>query len=422
MRNYYTEQTAFYGNYTPEELVAKYGSPLYVYNEAILRQRCREMVNLVTRQSFGVHYSMKANANLELLKIIRSEGVKVGAMSDGEIELALAAGFLPEEILYVPNNVSELEMSHAIVRQVLISVDSLSQLEQYGRLNPSGRVVVRFNQQFGVGHHQKVVTSGKQTKFGVNRNQVTQVKELLLKYNLQLVGINQHLGSLFMQPEPYLDGVRALLELAAEFEKLEFVNFGGGFGVPYRKQTVEAGLDLAILGRELELILKEWAATYPTPIKFEIEPGRYLPAECGVLLGTVHATKENYGINYVGTDLGFNVLARPVLYDSYHEIEVYSRQMRENLTAHKVTVVGNICESGDIIAAERELPLIEVGDLLGVMDAGAYGYTMSSNYNARLRPAEVLIRENGTAVLIRRRETFADLMRTYQIDEALSLV
>jgi len=419
MKNYYTTETRFYGNYSPQELVAKYGSPLYVYNEAILRERCREMVGLVLGHNFGVHYSIKANSNLELLRIIKSEAIKVGTMSDGEIELALAAGFLPEEILYIPNNVSTVEMKYAISRQILLSVDSLAQLEQYGELNPGGKVVVRFNPGVGIGHHQKVRTGGERTKFGVNLTQVEEVKDILEKYALRLVGINQHLGSLFMKPDLYLAGARALLELAIQFENLEFVNFGGGFGIPYHKQTGEARLDLTLLGRELAALLQEWTVTYHTPLRFEIEPGRYLVAECGVLLGTVHATKESYGRNYVGTDLGFNVIARPVLYDSYHELEVYTKKFGESFLTQKVTVVGNICESGDIIAAERELSVIEVGDLLGVMDAGAYGFAMSSNYNARLRPAEVLIRENGTAVLIRYRETIADLMRAYQIDEAL---
>ena len=415
MNNYFTTQTKFYGNTTPDELIATFGSPLYVYNEAILRERCREMRQLTDYPRFKVNYSIKANSNLELLKIIWEEGFDADAMSPGEIHVLLAAGFKPDQIFYIGNNVSAEEMRFAIGRDILVSVDSISQLEQFGRINPGGKVAVRLNPGVGVGHHEKVITGGTKTKFGVAPDLIDAVKAVIQKYGLSLCGVNQHIGSLFMDTEPYIDGVERLLKIAAKFDGLEFIDLGGGFGTPYRKQAGEKRLDLKVFGELLGEKLAAWAKTYGKMLTFKVEPGRYLVAECGVLLGTVNAVKENYGTKYIGTDLGFNVLARPMLYDSHHDLEIYPENPAKQFETEKVTVVGNICESGDIIAKEQELPVIGEGDLVGVMDAGAYGYCMSSNYNNRLRPAEVLIKSNGEPVLIRRRETFDDLMRAFWV-------
>lgn len=420
MKEFYTQETNFYGNYSPEELVAKYGSPLYVYNESILRERCGEMANLVNYPHFRASYSTKANSNLHLLRIIREEGLHGDAMSPGEIHLLMSAGFKPHEIFYISNNVSKEEMQFAIERDITTSIDSLSQLNQFGRLNPGGKVALRFNPGVGAGHHEKVVTGGEKTKFGIDLELIPNVKNILNQYNLKLIGINQHIGSLFMQPEPYIDGVKSILAAAEEFDELEFIDMGGGFGIPYYKQDQQARLNLNELNEKLSLLLNDWVKKYGRSLLFKAEPGRYVVAECGVLLGTVHSIKQNGSASYVGTDIGFNVLARPMLYNSYHDIEVYKINASEkSLPKEKVNVVGNICESGDVIASERLLPLIQEGDILGILDAGAYGYSMSSNYNCRLRPAEILIRLDGNASLIRRRETFEDLLSSFDMDSYL---
>ena len=419
MSNYYTEQTNFYGQQTPQELIARFGSPLYVYNERILRERCREMKGFVDYPKIRVNYSIKANSNIELIKIAREEGLNADAMSPGEIAMIQAAGYSSDEIFFIPNNVSEDEMRFALEQGILISVDSLSQLHQLGRLNPSGRVAVRFNTGVGAGHHDKVIAGGKKSKFGVTPEYVGEVKDIVKHYDLKLVGINQHIGSLF-EAESYLAGVHSLLSIAEQFEGLEFVDLGGGFGIPYKKQENQERFPLDFLGSQLAQLLKKWVAAYGKEVLFIMEPGRYIVAECGVLLGTVHGLKENYSVKYVGTDLGFNLLMRPVLYDAYHELEVYPGNNGTiiNKSMETVTVVGNICEPGDIIAADRLLPQLNDGDILGVMDAGAYGFTMSSNYNCRLRPAEVLIDQDGNARLIRRRETIEDLLKTFQVESA----
>jgi diaminopimelate decarboxylase len=414
--SYMTQQAGFFGQTDPVALAHKYGTPLYVYSEPILRMRCRELKGLLSYPQFKVHYSAKANSNLRLLGIIRQEGLDIDAVSAGEIHLALAAGFRPEQILFVANNVSTEEMAFAVDRGVLVSVDSISQLCRFGKLCPGGKVVVRFNTGVGAGHHAKVVTGGKDTKFGVDPALIGSCRDALSDYRLQLVGIHQHIGSLFMQPEPYVEGMKALLLIAEQFAGLDFIDLGGGFGVPYHKADGEPRLDLANLGRAMGEVMGEWSARKGRQLALKVESGRYAVAECGVLLAAVQAVKHNYGKKYVGTDAGFNVLIRPALYDSYHEIEVYRAGSEPSGGVEQMTVVGNVCETGDVIARDRLLPQILEGDVLGVLDAGAYGWAMSSNYNSRLRPAEVLIRMDGGDELIRRRETLDDLLRGCQRD------
>lgn len=405
----------FYGNTNPVSLIEAYGSPLYVYNENIIRERCRELKNLVDYKNFYVNYSPKANSNLELIKIVRDEGFWTDAMSPGEIYVNLKAGFRPEQILYISNNVSDDEYLYAIHEGVNISVDSLSQLERYGRLNPGGKVTIRINPGVGAGHHKKVVTGGKKTKFGIEIRFLDKVRSIAKKHKLKITGINQHIGSLFMDGDSFIESADTILQIAREFDDLEFVDLGGGFGVPYHKQENEPRLDLKSLGVKLTEIITNWIKSYGKEIIFKIEPGRYIVAEGAILLGTVHAIKMNYEIKYIGTDLGFNVLIRPVMYDSHHDIEIYRKSGKVSAKNEQVRIVGNICETGDIIAKDRILPEIFEEDILGVLDAGAYGYVMSSNYNNRLRPAEVLIDRNGSHRLIRKRETLEDLVRGFEI-------
>ncbi len=415
VRSNYTDSLNFYGKETPRGLMEKFGSPLYVYNEAVLRERCRDLVGVCKTKGLHINYSAKANANPHLLKIIREEGCLVDAMSPGELYLDLKAGYKPDEILYVCNNVSPEEMKNALEKGVLVSVDSLMQVEQLCRLNRGGKIMVRFNPGIGAGHSAKVVTGGKETKFGVDPEKLPQLLEILDRYGVTLAGINHHIGSLFMEGESYIEAAKVLLDLALKlpcFEKLEIIDFGGGFGIPYHKYENQARFDLETFSCLLNETLSDWANAYNYHGKFYLEPGRYIAAECGVVLGTVYNTKTNGTKPYVGTDLGFNVLARPMLYDSFHDVEIYRNNAQKNMEELEQTIVGNICESGDIIAKNRVLPVLREGDIVAMLDAGAYGFSMSSNYTQRLRPAEVLIQKDGTAKCILRRDTFEDIFAT----------
>ncbi len=328
IRSSYTDSVNFFGQSTPRALVEEFGTPLYVYSEKILRERCRELVSMCKTRGFTVNYSAKANTNPALLSIIREEGLTVDAMSPGELHMDLLAGFDKSNIFYISNNISPAEMKNAIAHDLLVSVDSLSQLDLYGRLNPGGKVMVRFNPGIGAGHSKKVITAGKETKFGVCPEDTDKVAEILARHKLTLAGATQHIGSLFMQPDGYVAAADFLLNFVENLPEslranLEVIDFGGGFGIPYHKYENEARLDLNELGARLDELFAAFIAKTGYTGRFLVEPGRYVVAECGLLLGSVEAVKNNGPKRYVGTDLGFNVLVRPAMYDSFHDVEIY---------------------------------------------------------------------------------------------------
>lgn len=411
----FIDEKNYFGKYTAEDLAQEYGTPLYVYNENVLRESMRDVSNIITSYPYRANFSMKANSNPEILKLVLDEGLNADAMSDNEIRILQYAGFPSDRIFFVPNNVSIDEIKFAVDNNIIVSLDSLDQLDLYGSYFPNTKCAVRINPGTGAGHHDKVVTAGKNTKFAIQESEIDGIFEIAEIYNLRICGINQHVGSLFMDPAPFLKATENLLRIAKKFKDLDFIDFGGGFGIPYRKLDGENRFDFDAFREGFEKLISDFVKEYGKTPLFKTEPGRYCVAEGGVLLGRVHAVKNNSGKTYAGTDIGMNVLMRPVLYDSYHEVLVYrdGRYVEPSANDKEITVTGNICETGDIIAKERVLPEMQRGDLICVMDAGAYGYSMASNYNARLRPAEVLITKDGEARLIRRREKFTDLFNLF---------
>lgn len=414
----YINNTNFFKGNDPRGIVSQYGSPVYVYNEDILKKQMRQVRDLIVKYPYTANYSIKANTNLNILKIALEEGLNCDAMSVGEITLLLKAGFPAERIFFVPNNVSEDELRFAIDNGVMTSLDSISQLRMFGRLCPNGKCAIRINPGVGAGHHEKVITAGKKTKFAIEEADIDEAKAVAKEYGLKIVGINQHIGSNFAEPDPYIKAVESLLRIARGFEGLEFIDFGGGFGIPYHKLDGMEEFDMDSCRDRLVPVLDSFVEDYGYAPLFKSEPGRYCVAEAGVLLGTVHAIKQNAGHVYVGTDIGMNVLVRPSMYDSWHDIEIISSEdgqvVQRDGKLDVVTVTGNICESGDIIAKDRELPHVSEKDLAAVLDAGAYGYSMCSSYNSRPRPAEVLITSDGDVKLIRRAETLDDILRMFE--------
>ncbi len=415
MKSFIEESRFFEGN-DPETLVETYGTPLYVYNEQIIRSRMHEVAQVITKYPYTANYSVKANTNIHILKLALEEGLNCDAMGIGEMTMLLKAGFPPERIFFVANNVAAEEMRFAVEHGIMISLDSLSQLDLYGEVNPGGRCAVRLNPGVGAGHSEKVITAGKKTKFGIAEEDIDEIFSIARKHDLKIVGINQHIGSLFMQPDPYLKAVTNLLRIAGRFQNLEFIDFGGGYGVPYHKLKDEQPYPMEDFKKQLEPILDAFVESYGSTPLFKSEPGRFCVAEGGVLLGRVQAVKQNAGVKYAGTDIGMNVLVRPSMYDSWHDIEVLRNGKvlaceETGAETETITVTGNICESGDLLAKDRDLPPVQREDLICVLDAGAYGYSMCSNYNSRPRPAEVMICRDGSVKLIRRRETMEDLLR-----------
>lgn len=403
-------------------LLETYGSPLYVYDNSILEERCQRIARFQERLESNLpgirvrmHYSTKANSNPAILKTVRKFGLNVDCMSPFELRINKECGFTPDEMLYVCNNISVKEMEMVYASGVLICLDSVSQVRTWGQRYPGTDIMVRINPGvLGVGHSKKVITSGKSTKFGISEANLDALFSVVKAYDLRIIGTHQHLGSLFLEdkiPE-YIAGVKAGLEIIKKyFKDVEIVDLGGGFGVPYKPG--EWNLPFSYLAEELTPILKDFVQDYPSVKEFKFEPGRYIPCEAGTLLGTVTAVEKRGDTWWVGTDIGMNVLVRPSMYDSYHEIIFEDISYICNSEEVLVNICGNICESGDILGKDRSVLLPEVGDVVVVCNAGAYGYSMASNYTGRPRPAEVIIYTDDsgeTVQLIRNRESIENMM------------
>ena len=390
----------FLGSRDPLQLLEKYGSPLYVYREDILRERCRQIRSMIPSDRFVPQYSAKANTNITLLKIIHQEGMGVDAMSIGEVLREEKAGFQKEEIMYCANNMTQEEMRFAHDHAGNIILDSLCQVELYGQLFPGAEIGIRINPGIGDGHSDKVITGGN-TKFGIPLDDAGRITDILQRYHLRLTVLHQHVGSQFLDDTIFLRAAETLLKVARQFPDVMILDFGGGFGVPYHH---EKRLDLSSLGSRLLALVQSSEAMDKRHYQIRVEPGRYIVAECGQLLGTVTDLKQNGRVKYLGTDIGFQVFMRPVLYQAEHRIHGFDG----NDETDEYTVCGNICESGDVLARNLLMAKMHVGDAICVEDAGAYGYCMASNYNCRPRPAEILLSGDSTQ-LIRHRERYEQL-------------
>ena len=391
-----------------QSLINKYGSPLYVYDFITLERRCQEMYTFQKKledslkRKVRMHYSTKANSNPYILKSVKDNNLYVDCMSPIELKINQECGFKSNEILYVCNNITTEEMNLVHEAGILICLDSISQVETWGKVHPNTEIMIRINPGVvGVGHSAKVITSGKLTKFGITVENFNELFETAEKYNLKIVGVHQHLGSLFLNDkiDNYIAGVEAGLGLIKNhFKNIKIIDLGGGFGVPYKPE--ENPLDLNLVGVKLIKVLQEFIKDYPSIEEFKFEPGRFIPCEAGFLIGEVTAIKHENNQYYIGTDIGMNQLVRPSMYDAYHEITINTKEEK----MINANVVGNICESGDILGKERNLPLPKVGDIVIVHNAGAYGSSMASNYTGRLRPAEVMLYKNGDTKLMKERE------------------
>ncbi len=395
-------------------LLNTYGSPLYVYDKSTIVDRCQQLNSFAKRLSDAtgravhMHYSTKANSNVEILRLIKSCGIWADCMSPKELNLDLEAGFTPKELLYVCNNISKKEMEYVKSKDVLICLDSVSQVETWEFNFPETKIMVRINPgTIGVGHSDKVITSGPDTEFGISEANLPELLWCAKHYDLKIVGAHQHLGSLFLNDkiDQYVTGVSTFLEIIKRnFKNLSIIDLGGGFGVPYKPD--EEPLNFDILYQKLVPVLRNFVEEYHSVKEFKFEPGRFIPCEAGLLLGTVTSIKEEFGTRWIGTDIGMGTLVRPSMYGSYHEIEiVQTRAFGLELLAN---ICGNVCESGDILGKGRTVYSPDIEDAVIVHNAGAYGYSMSSNYTGRPRPAEVMMTEKDCCRLIRPAQSLDD--------------
>jgi diaminopimelate decarboxylase len=398
-----------------EVLVQEFGSPLYVYEAEVLRERFRAFQAAFSEQ-VHLHYAMKANSNPTLLRLLQQEGAWIDAVAPLEVRLALDAGFAPERILFTGNNSASDELDYCIAKGVPVNLGSLEALRRYGERYPGTEASVRVNPGMGAGHHSHCITGGPASKFGIYHDRVDTALEVATKNRIRIIGVHSHIGTDIYTPEPMLAAMELVLQASEGFPELRFIDFGGGFGIPHHPE--QTPLDLPELGRQMQERFAKFCTEYGRTLTMKLEPGRFIVGPAGTLLVTATNFTDTPDYRFVGVDSGFNHLVRPTMYGSYHHILNASRSSGPE---QEVVIVGNICESGDVFSRSeegmtRKIPEVRVGDCLALCDAGAYGMSMSSQYNTRPRPAEVLV-ENGQARLIRRRETYADLIAAYDRTE-----
>ncbi|OPX59167.1 MAG: Diaminopimelate decarboxylase [Methanobacterium sp. PtaB.Bin024] len=401
------------------ELAKKYGTPLYVIDEMRVRDNYQRVHQAFSQEyaDFQIFYAAKANTNLAVMRILEQEGSGIDAVSPGEIYTALLAGFQPDRILFTGNNVTTQELKYALDAGVRMNLDSVSMMERLAELPGAEgtKISFRVNPMVGAGHHDHCITGGELSKFGIMEHEAVEVYQKAQDLGFKPVGIHTHIGSGILDPEPFKLAVEVLMDVAGRVHKdagviFEFIDFGGGLGIPYTPE--EPVLDIKQFASEIVALymnkLQEHDIDNPTMC---IEPGRYIVGDAAYLLARVNTVKQSYR-KFVGVDAGFNTLLRPTMYGSYHHILVADKP--EAAPTQNIDVAGNVCESGDLFARDRPLPEIKEGDVLSIMNAGAYAFSMGSQYNSRPLPAEVIVREGKTDV-IRERETYADLLSKQNI-------
>lgn len=387
-------------------LLKQFGSPLYVYEEDVIRQRVHELKNAFSGwKNTRFLYAMKANSNPHILNILKGEGCWLDCVSCFEAELGLHAGFSSRQILFTVNNMSDKEMHDAHNKHILLNIDSLSRLEKFGKTYPGSNVCIRLTPEITAGHHAKVQTGYKESKFGILFEEIPLVKRIAQNYDLKIIGLHEHTGSGITNINKALQSMKQLMGVAKAFPDLKFLDFGGGFSIPYHPKEKRFALEK--FGQKATMLFQEFCKEYGKNLDMYFEPGRYCVAEAGTLLCTVTTIKQRGKKMLVGVDTGFNHLVRPTMYGSYHRILNASNPSGKG---KKYDLYGNICESGDCFGKDRKIAEIHEGDILAILDTGAYGFSMASEYNSRPLPAEVLIKD-GKAMLIRKRGTFGDIMR-----------
>jgi diaminopimelate decarboxylase len=402
------------------ELAKKYDTPLYVISEKRIRENYNRLCKALTSNypKVSIHYAAKANSNLSVLKILETAGANLDVVSPGEVSMALTSGFPPDRILFTGTSVRTDELEFLVNSNVTVNIDSLSQLDRLLKLSVPKILSVRVNPEVGAGLHSHVITAGKQSKFGLWEADALQAYEISKKAGVERFGIQMHIGSGILDPKPFVQALEKLLHIAKKVHErlgitFEFVDMGGGFGVPYKPEDTE--LDLEVFSEKvLSLFKSRIEKDGLGEPNFCVEPGRYLVADASILLTAVNTVKTTPFKKFIGVDAGFNTLVRPTMYGSYHQIIVANKL---NAPEEAVCdVVGPICESGDVLAKDRRLPLIQEGDLLAVLNVGAYGFAMSSQYNARPRAAEVLVK-SGKVTIVREREQLDDLVKGQRMAE-----
>lgn len=386
------------------DIAQEYGSPVYVYDAHKIEEQYKKLTKAFKPvSSLRLHYAVKALSNISVLKFLNKLGAGMDTVSVQEVQLALQAGVAPEKIIYTPNGVSLDEIEKVAQLGVQINIDNLSILEQFGSAYPDIPVCVRINPHVMAGGNANISVGHIDSKFGISIHQIPHLLRIVENTGMHVNGVHMHTGSDILDIDVFLYATEVLFETAQKFDRLEFIDFGSGFKVPYQPGDVATPIDE--LGEKLSARFNEFQATYGKPLTLAFEPGKFLVSEAGKFLARVNVVKQTTSTVFAGIDSGFNHLIRPMLYGAHHEITNISNPEGRN---RFYSVVGYICET-DTFANNRQITEITEGDILSFSNAGAYCFSMASNYNSRFRPAEVLW-YNGTAHLIRQRETMNDIL------------
>lgn len=399
-------------NKTLLNIASEFGSPVYVYNaEQIITQYNRLTNAFKTIKKLRLNYAVKALSNLSVLKLFNTLGAGLDTVSIQEVQLGLKAGFKPEQIIYTPNGVSLKEIEDAAQLGVQINIDNLSILEQFGSKHPNIPVCIRINPHVMAGGNTNISVGHIDSKFGISIHQMPLLLRIVENTKMTINGIHMHTGSDILDIDVFLYASEILFETAKNFKNLEFIDFGSGFKVPYKEGDIETNVEE--LGKKLSERFNVFCKNYGKDLTLAFEPGKFLVSQAGVFLAKVNVVKQTTSTVFAQIDSGFNHLIRPMLYGAQHQIiNLSNPKGRERF----YSVVGYICET-DTFANNRRINEINEGDILCFKNAGAYCFTMASNYNSRYKPVEVLWYKNK-AHLIRKRETFEDLLRN-QIEIAL---
>ncbi|MFT5800324.1 MAG: diaminopimelate decarboxylase [Nonlabens sp.] len=388
----------------PLELCQQYGEPLYVYDSAIIERQYKRMVKAFDVPDLQINYACKALTNLSILKLMRQMGAGLDTVSIQEVWLGLKAGFAPEKIMYTPNCVSIDEIEMALKEGVRINIDNISILEEFGHLHPEVPICIRINPHIMAGGSSKISVGHIDSKFGISIHQMPLVHRVIAATGLKVEGLHMHTGSDILDAEVFLRGAEILFNQAIAFPDLAFIDCCSGFKVPYRPNGNATNIE--DLGKSLSERFNAFCKSYGRDLSLVFEPGKFLVSESGFFLTKVNVVKQTISTIFAGVDSGMNHFIRPMFYDSHHEITNISKP---NAKTRIYNVVGYICET-DTFGENRKLNEIQAGDILCFHNAGAYCFSMASNYNSRFRPAEVLLHK-GKHYLIRERETMEDLLK-----------
>ena len=394
----------FPGGIDPLQLCREYGTPLYVYDAAVMERQYQRITAAFSYPKLHIHYACKALSNLTVMRLFRQLGAGLDCVSIQEVQLGLLAGFPSADILYTPNFAGMDEFDEAVRLGVKINVDAIPMLENWGLHHPSVPVCLRINPHLMAGGNEKISVGHIDSKFGISIHQLPHVLRIVESQGLTVNGLHMHTGSDILDVDIFLRGAEILFEAAQRFPHLQYIDMGSGFKVPYKPDDIET--DVEELGEKLSRRFAEFCQSYGRDLTLMFEPGKFLVSEAGYLFAKCTLVKQTTSTSFVGLDTGLNHLIRPMFYGSYHKIvNVTEPTFKPRL----YTVVGNICET-DTFGSDRRIAEVVEGDIIGFYNAGAYGWMMASNYNSRFRPAEVLIYK-GQAHLIRKRETVEDLVR-----------